>query len=99
MDIRFDRYRVLDTAGQRVNRLVFVSPDPDVDPETGVRQSEFNVDMTDAEITALGVPSATPTQAQITAFWNVVLPLLNRKYRNSVVTTRLDPFINQVRTV
>lgn len=99
MDIRFDRYTVLDQGGERVTRLVFVSPDPDVDATTGVRFSEFIVDMVDTEITAFAVPSATPTPAQVTAFWNAILPLLNRKYRRAVVGTRLDPFIGQVRTV
>jgi hypothetical protein len=106
MDIRFDRYEMLEDANALRVRLIFVSPDPEPDKD-GVRRSELAIQLTDAEVTTLAAitgwtyntTGSAPTAAQITAFWNLVNPRLARTYRANGIASRIRAMVNQTETV
>jgi hypothetical protein len=106
MDIRFDRFEMVEDANALRVRLFFVSPNPEPDKD-GLMRSEFSIQLTDAEIATLtaitgwsyNTQGGAPTAAQITAFWNLVNPRLARSYRANGIANRLRPMINQTETV
>lgn len=106
MDIRFDRYEMIEDADALRVRLVFVSPDPEPDKD-GVRRSELFIQLTDAEVTTLttvagwtyNTTGGAPTTAQINAFWALVNPRLARTYRANGIAARIRAMVNQTETV
>lgn len=107
MDIRFDRYEMIPDADSLRVRLWFVSPNPEPQGPGGQLYSELSIELTDAEITTLATingwtyntTGGNPTQAQITAFWNLVNPRLARTYRANGIASRIRALVNQTETV
>jgi hypothetical protein len=107
VDIRFDRYEVIQDADTRRVRLWFVSPNPEPQGPDGLLYSELSVQLTDAQIATLtaitgwsyNTTGSNPTQAQITAFWALVNTELARTYRANNIANRLRAMIGQAETV
>jgi hypothetical protein len=107
VDIRFDRYEMIQDADTRRVRLWFVSPNPEPQGPDGIMYSDLSIQLTDAQITTLAAITGwsynttgnNPTTVQINAFWSLVNTELARTYRANGIANRIRAMIGQTETV